>query len=624
MDKLKKQGKKRSPWAWIPTLYFAEGLPYIAVNVITVILYKKLGMSNADIAFYTGWLYLPWVIKPFWSPFVDILKTKRWWTVIMQLALGIGFAAIAFTIPTSMYLQLTLAIFWIIGFASATHDIAADGFYMLALEPSDQSLFVGIRSTFYRCATIFGQGILVIIAGSLELSTGKEPINITVLADSAYSNEIVLPETQELLYADCFMLSSDTVKFSTENIPIEKADSIKKMVHEHNSLYGFIPKDEIKREQSEEKSGWWKEKVSTPFGDWIARNFGEKLEVADTKSAGALSIVAVSLANKLEGDDNIVLSTALKKGDKSIALVMGERIEFTPDNWDQPAYLLFQADSKLTEASFASFRGLSGNIPLAWSITFMILAALFLVLFVYHRFILPTPPSDKPVAEVTAKSIFKEFLVTFKTFFTKKQVWVAILFMLLYRLPEAQLIKLINPFLLDGRDIGGLGLTTGQVGLVYGTIGILGLTIGGIIGGIVASRGGLRKWLWPMAWSISLSCAAFCYLSIAQPDPSVMLDMILINASVFIEQFGYGFGFTAFMLYMMYFSEGEHKTSHYAICTAFMALGMMVPGMFAGWIQEKLGYVNFFWWVMICCIATIVVTALVKVDPEYGKKKQQV
>src|SRR5574344_991262 len=183
MDKLKKQGKKRSPWAWIPTLYFAEGLPYIAVNVITVILYKKLGMSNADIAFYTGWLYLPWVIKPFWSPFVDILKTKRWWTVIMQLALGIGFAAIAFTIPTSMYLQLTLAIFWIIGFASATHDIAADGFYMLALEPSDQSLFVGIRSTFYRCATIFGQGILVIIAGSLELSTGKEPINITVLAD---------------------------------------------------------------------------------------------------------------------------------------------------------------------------------------------------------------------------------------------------------------------------------------------------------------------------------------------------------------------------------------------------------------------------------------------------------
>ena len=426
------KNKKISPWAWIPTLYFAEGLPYVAVMTISVIMYKKLNISNTDIALYTSWLYLPWVVKPFWSPFVDLIKTKRWWIVTMQLLVGAGLAGIAFTIPMSNFFQITLAVFWLVAFSSATHDIAADGFYMLALDVSEQALYVGIRSTFYRIATIFGQGVLIVLAGGLE-------------------------------------------------------------------------------------------------------------------------------------------------------------------NW-------------------------TGNIPFAWSITFYILSGLFIAFCLYHKFILPTPKTDKStVTDVSASNIFKEFLATFITFFQKKQAGVAILFMLLYRLPEAQLVKLINPFLLDPLEKGGLGLSTAEVGIVYGTVGILGLTIGGIIGGICASKGGLQRWLWPMAWSISLTCLTFVYLGYFQPQ-----SLIIINICVFIEQFCYGFGFTAYMLFLIYYSEGEHKTAHYAICTGFMALGMMLPGMAAGWLQDHIGYENFFVWVMICCAATIAVCAFVKIDPEYGKKKDEI
>ena len=420
-----------SPWSWIPTLYFAEALPYVAVMTISVIMYKRLGISNTDIALYTSWLYLPWVIKPFWSPFVDLLKTKRWWVVTMQFLIGAGLAGIAFTITMDYSFQLTLAIFWLVAFSSATHDIAADGFYMLALDSHDQAFYVGIRSTFYRIATIAGQGLLVMLAGALEESTGK--------------------------------------------------------------------------------------------------------------------------------------------------------------------------------------------IPLAWSVTFLILAGLFIGLCLYHKYILPTPESDGPAVAVTASTLFKEFFATFVSFFKKKQALIAILFMLLYRFPEAQLVKLVTPFLIDPRDVGGLGLSTAEIGFVYGTIGIIGLTLGGIIGGIVAAQGGLKKWLWPMALAITLPDLVFIYLSSALPE-----NLLIINVCVFIEQFEYGFGFTAYMLFLIYFSEGEHKTAHYAICTAFMALGMMLPGMIAGWLQEQLGYEHFFWWVMGCCLITLAVTAFLKIDPAFGKKDRRI
>ena len=418
----------RNPWAWIPTLYFAQGLPYVAVMTLSVIMYKRLGISNTDIALYTGWLYLPWVIKPVWSPFIDIISTKRRWTLMMQWTLAASLAGIAFTIPTEMFFQLTLAVFWIVGFTSATHDIAADGFYMLALTGHQQSFYVGIRSTFYRIATVAGQGALVILAGSIETCTG--------------------------------------------------------------------------------------------------------------------------------------------------------------------------------------------DIPFAWSVAFGVLSVFFLMVSLYHGWALPRPVADSARdSSRSAHDVFREFVDTFRSFFRKKQIWAAVAFMLLYRLPEAQLVKLINPFLLDPVSEGGLGLSTKVVGFVYGTIGIIGLTSGGIVGGIMAARGGLRRWLKPMAWSMSLTCLTFVYLSYAT-EPS----LLTINICVFVEQFGYGFGFTAYMLYLIYFSEGRHRTAHYSICTGFMALGMMLPGMAAGWLQETMGYVNFFWWVMGCCIVTIAVTAFIKVPASFGRK----
>ncbi|WP_444336234.1 MFS transporter [Phocaeicola plebeius] len=421
--------RTRSPWYWVPSLYFAEGLPYVAVMILSLVMYKRMGISNTEVALYTSWLNLPWVIKPLWSPFIDLLRTKRWWIVTTQLLLGAGLAGIAFTIPTSHFFQTTLAVFWLVAFSSATHDIAADGFYMLGLTPHQQAFFVGIRSTFYRFATIAGQGLLIMLAGWLEEMTGR----------TSY----------------------------------------------------------------------------------------------------------------------------------------------------------------------------------AWSITFFTLAGCLLALWLYHSFVLPRPDQDCPsvARQGEARSILTDFLLTFRSFFQKEQALTAILFMLLYRLPEAQLAKMGIPFLLDPVEQGGLGMTTAQIGFAQGTLGIVGLTLGGILGGIAVARHGLRRWLWPMVWAISLPDIVYVYLSYAQPD-----NLIIVNSCIFVEQFGYGFGFTSYMLYLIYFANGTHKTSHYAICTAFMALGMMLPGMIAGWMQETLGYQLFFIWIMVCTLATFGVTALLKIDPEFGKK----
>ncbi len=429
-----------NPWSWIPTLYFAEGIPYFLVNTISVIMFKKMGMPNGELAFATSLLYLPWVIKPLWSPFVDILKTKRWWVVAMQILMAVAFAFLAFTlprpdaaaiasesVPVSAF-AVTLVIFWITALASATHDIAADGFYMLALDSYRQSLFVGIRSTFYRISSVFGQGVLVVIAGVLETRTG--------------------------------------------------------------------------------------------------------------------------------------------------------------------------------------------DIPQSWFWTMVIAAAILGVVSLYHVFVIPKPAVDVPRKDISAGDIVKEFGRTFVTFFQKKGILVAMLFMLLYRLPEAFLVKMINPFFLDPVSAGGLGLSTEDVGLIYGTIGVIALTVGGIVGGVFASRYGLKKSLWPMALSLALPCGVFVYLAITQTT-----SILPISVCVALDQFGYGFGFTAYMLYMIYFSEGEFKTAHYSICTAFMAMSMMIPGLVAGYLQEMLGYINYFWLVMVCCFATVLVTFIIKVDPEFGKKK---
>lgn len=418
---------QRHPWWWIPTLYFAEGLPYMAVMTISTVMYKCLGIGNTEIAFYTAWLYLPWVIKPVWSPFVDIIRSKRWWVLAMQWAIAIAMASIAFALPASGFFQATLALFWLMAFASATHDIAADGFYMLALTEHQQSLFVGIRSLFYRISMVVGQGVLVVVAA------------------------------------------------------------------------------------------------------------------------------------------------------------------FVSDAWAQP--------------------------KAGWIVVFGILAAFFALVASYHSFALPRPAADAMRSPRSRGEVLREFTETFVAFFRKPQVGVALTFMLLYRLPEAQLVKMITPFMLDPTESGGLGLTPDQVGLVYGTIGVIGLMLGGIVGGVAAARRGLRYWLHPMAWSMSLTCLTFVYLAVAQP--SAIWEIYLC---VFVEQFGYGFGFTAYMLYLIYFSAGRFKTAHYSICTGFMALGMMLPGMAAGWITDHFSYVAFFIWTMVCCVATIGVCYLIHVDKNFGKK----
>ena len=421
----------KRPWSWIPSLYFAQGIPYVVVMTISVIMYKKLGVSNTDIAYYTSWLYLPWVIKPLWSPLIDIFKTKRFWIVALQMIIGASLAAVAFTIPMDAYFQWSIAVFWLMAFSSATHDIAADGFYMLGLEQHQQAAFVGVRSTFYRIAMITGQGALVYLAGYLETH--------------------------------------------------------------------------------------------------------------------------------------------------------------------------------------------SGSIATAWSITFFILAGIFLSLAMYHRFMLPYPVSDKSVVEkASASAVLKEFFRTFGSFFKKKEIIVVLCFLLFYRFAEAQLVKLVTPFLLDSRTDGGLGLTTSDVGIAYGTVGVICLTLGGLLGGYVISKRGLRFWLWIMVFAIHLPDAMFVYLSYMQPE-----NFAIICAAIGVEQFGYGFGFTAYMLYMVMISDGPYKTAHYAICTGFMALGMMIPGMFSGKLQDAIGYQHFFLWVMASTIPGFVVALLVKIDPEFGKKKSQ-
>lgn len=412
--------------SWIPSLYFAEGVPYVIVMTIAVVMYKRMGLSNTDIALYTSWLYLPWVIKPFWSPVVDLLGTKRGWILAMQLMVGAGLAGIALSLPTDHFVQYSLAFFWLMAFSSATHDIAADGYYMIELNEHEQAFYVGVRSTCYRVATIAGQGLLIILAGSLE-------------------------------------------------------------------AYYRIP-------------------------------------------------------------------------------------------------------SK------------------AWMLAFLTAAVGFFLLFLYHYFCLPDPERGR-TKSVWGRYDLPSFFRTFTSFFTKPEIVPAVAFMLLFRFPEALLTKICPLFLLDHTADGGLALTTSEIGLVQGTTGVIGLLFGGVLGGVAIARDGFQKWIWPMVLSISLPNAVYIALAYFQPS-----GLLIVNLCVFVEQLGYGFGFTAYMLYLIYFSQGPSSTAHYAFCTGFMALSMMLPGMLAGWLQEQLGYLNFFLLVMGLTPLTFVVSRLICVDPDFGKK----
>ncbi len=614
--------KQRNPWAWIPTLYFAEGIPYVVAMTVAVIMFKRFGISNTDIALYTSWLYLPWVIKPLWSPIVDLLKTKRWWIIFMQLVIGASLGAVALSIPLPGFFKISLIFLWLLAFSSATHDIAADGFYMLGLDEHQQAYFVGIRSTFYRIAMITGQGLLIILAGFFEVSTGLPPIEINVAANPAYSKEIQLPEiTQSATEAQTFFaVFPQKAEISTQNIPSAKLDSIRKVVVQYNQANKFVAlqsENQVKGETKNEGS-WWSDYISTPLKNFLKDKFQAKIKpVSGNTLVGNITIVAIKLSQKPEENKEMVLNVKFRNGDNSIRLLEGERLTFNSVNQDKPAYLLFQCDPKLSRSTQASFKGTSGNIHLAWSITFVILAVMFVLFSFYHRFILPHPKSDQQAAS-QGQNLFKEFFKTFGSFFQRKDIGVIIAFLMLYRVGEAQLIKMASPFMLDPRNLGGLGLTTGDVGLLYGTFGILALTAGGILGGIAASTKGFKYWLWWMVLAINVPHLAYVYLAFAQPE-----NQLLIGLCVVLEQFSYGFGFTAYMLYMIYISEGKNKTAHFAIATGFMALGMMLPGMFSGWLQEIIGYQNFFVWVMLCMLPGMIPVFFINVKPEFGIKKKE-
>ncbi len=615
------ENKKRSPWFWIPSIYFAQGLPYVVVMTVSVIMYKRLGVSNSDIALYTSWLYLPWVIKPLWSPLVDIFRTKRFWIITLQLFIGAALGGVALTIPMPGYFKLTLGFFWLLAFSSATHDIATDGFYMLGLSEHDQAWFVGVRSTFYRFAMITGQGLLIILAGYIESTSGLPDLDIHIQVQPSQAQvQIINPDSISFSSSQGdihFITWPQQITIPAHPIHAQTADSILQTVKAWNIEHHFVeaPKLQTKAER-EAGLSWWSRYITDPLENVLRKWFGVKKEERTDNLAGNMGAVYFRLSKAPEPGKEYVMHFGRISGDKSISLVFGERMVFDGSNWNTPAMALIQIDPKLRKATSANFIAQSGNIPLAWSVTFFVLAVMFLVFFIYHKFILPYPASDKPAGK--SDHFFKEFIETFTTFFRKDHIGLIITFLLLYRLAESQLVKLASPFLLDTRELGGLALTTGEVGFIYGTVGILFLTLGGLLGGFIAAKYGLKKWLWWMAVAINVPDAVYIYLSYVQPD-----SFWIINACVAAEQFGYGFGFTAYMLYMIYVSQGEYKTAHFAIATGFMALGMMIPGMVSGWLQEIIGYQHFFIWVMIATIPGFLILPFIPLDEKFGIKQDE-
>ena len=622
----------RNPWLWVPSLYFSEGIPYVIVMTMSVVMYKRLGISNTDIALYTSWLYLPWVIKPLWSPFVDITRTKRFWIVAMQFLVSLGLAMVAFSVRGSAFFKWSLFLFWIMAFASSTHDIAADGFYMLSLSKHEQAWWVGLRSTFYRTAMIVGSGLLVVLAGVLESKNGLAPVEIPVQAKANAPLVAKWAPAEVKLTAQegelRVIAQPSPLEIALTERSAEGAKAVISQAKAWNRQHGFVAEDNPAPVKTDSKStSWWSAHFSGPFGTFLTSHFPKTLgnQASPVAAAGNLGVIYLSLSKEPPVGREIVVNFGRKphgieyiglgKSDKGFGLKEGERFVFNSTNWNQPAMAVIQLDPKLKSDTGVTFLTSSGNIPVAWSITLFFVAALFLAFSCWHSVMLPRPAADGPV--LTHHSLVGEFFATLGSFFQKPGVGLAMAFILLYRFDEAQLVKVISPFLIDTRVAGGLGLTTSQVGVAYGTFGILALTCGGLLGGFAAAKYGLKRMLPIMVCSMYLPKLAFVFLSWTQPS-----NFLITCGAVAAEQFGYGFGFTAFMLYMLLFADGPHKTAHFAICTGFMALGMMIPGMWSGWVADLVGYKHFFVWVICSAVPGLTIALLVnrRVDPEFGKK----
>ncbi|HXX62668.1 MAG TPA: MFS transporter, partial [Bacteroidota bacterium] len=486
---------ERNPWLWVPSLYFAEGIPYVVVMTVSIIMYKRMGLSNADIALYTSWLYLPWVIKPFWSPLVDLLKTKRFWIISMQLALTLAMGAVALAIPLRAFLPATLGLFSVLALSSATHDIAADGFYMLSLRKPEQAAFVGVRSMFYRLAMVAGQGLLVVLAGTLESSTSlpSEPLKVEVVSGPARwaaraGDSSTAPQTARIA------CTPSQISLSLNGVSHVESDSILAFARSYNLEHGFV-EHQGTREGDDTSFGY--RRLLSPVESFLRAHLGEQATQGSRRS-GDIALVKVRLQGALASGESRLLSCELSAGDGSVRVAEGEHLRFSSANAHLPALLALQVDANQKLPAGATFELRSGDIASAWAETFLVLAVLFALLLLYHRWALPAPDSDMRASRLTAGQLSREFFRVFAVFFRKKNIVAIIAFLLLYRFAESQLVKMVSPFLLDPRDRGGLGLTTSEVGLVYGTVGIAALSCGGLLGGWVVSRQGLRFWLWPM------------------------------------------------------------------------------------------------------------------------------
>ena len=601
-----------SPWRWVPSLYFAQGIPYVVVTTLSVIMFKRLGLENAQIAYYTSLLGLPWVLKPLWSPIVQRIGTRRGWVIVTQLLVGAGLACAALAIPAPNFVLLILAAFAFIAIASATHDVAADGFYMLALSSHQQAWFVGIRSTSFRAAMVVASGLLVMLAGQLESRTGLPTVQVEVTATEKTAVPLAFDPSAAPMPDDStgIVVSNEAIELSLDERTLDEVKSLVDNARKWNTEHGFYRVETAA--EKKDKSPW-----VVALEGWITSRFGrDASETKKLERAGDAAVVLMRLSKPVPPGEQQVVQFGLASGDASFKLVEGERFVLTAENWQQPFAAVIQVEDKLDRPSSAEFEIRSGNIQLAWLTTLLLAAGVFLAFCVYHYVMLPRPAADR-VAVAADGNLATGFVEPFVAFFRKPRVLTLLAFLLLYRLPEAQLVKLVTPFLIDPREKGGLALTTGEVGFVYGTIGIIMLTLGGIIGGFVAARDGLKRWLWPMALAIHLPNAAFLYLAYALPE-----NNWVITAAVGIEQFGYGFGFTAYLLYCIYIARGEHQTVHYALCTGCMALGMMIPGMWSGWLQELIGYQHFFIWVMICTVVSFATVLFIPLDDQFGKKTE--
>ncbi len=410
------QGDSLSPGRWVPTLYFAEGLPFVAIAMVSALMYKNLGVSDAKIAFWTSLVMLPWTLKPLWGPLLEMFKTKKHFVVGTQFLGGISFGLLAFALPLEGYFRYTLALFAIIAFNGATHDIAADGVYINVLSEKLQARFVGWQGAAYNIAKVFTQGVLVYIAGQLEITVG--------------------------------------------------------VLH-------------------------------------------------------------------------------------------------------------------------------------AWMIVMGTFGVIMVLLSLYHVRYLPAGGAASGVRSV--RDAFATFGDVVRTFFAKQHILWGIAFIVLYRFAEGQAIKIVPLFFKAARESGGLGLSTSEIGLVYGTFGAVAFVIGSLLAGYFTAGRGLRKSLFVLCCFFNIPFVVYAVLAAVQP-----VSLLAIGTAVVFEYFGYGFGFVGLTLFMMQqIAPGKYKMAHYAFATGLMSLGMMIPSMLSGFVSDWLGYRNFFLWVMVATIPSFLVAWLV-------------